>query len=92
MATFMVLHIPRSPPGTQMRPELGDRIASLLGDAYLQLDCIWLVHSVDMADQIRDRLSVGLPPEDGFVVLGIGDEAAWRGLTEEQGEWLVRHV
>ena len=50
------------------------------------------VHSEIEADDIRDRLSDGLPPEDALLVFKIGEQAAWKGLTQEQGEWIVRYV
>jgi hypothetical protein len=91
MATFIVLHIPQT-PGTRAREELAGRVSSVLGGAHLQLDCAWLVHSQETADDVRDRLAVGLPPRDGLLVLEIGQQAAWTGVTEEQAEWLVVYM
>jgi hypothetical protein len=91
MPSFIVLHIPKSPSSPGVDFDLEQRLASI-GEAHLQLDRVWLVHSREMADDIRDRLSTGLPPEDAIVVLEIAEQGAWRGVTEEQGEWLVRYV
>jgi hypothetical protein len=91
MPSFIVLHIPKSPSRPGVDVDLEQRLASI-GDAHLQLDHVWLVHSREMADDIRDRLSTAVPAEDAIVVLEIAEQAAWRGVTEEQGEWLVRYV
>jgi hypothetical protein len=58
----------------------------------MQLGPAWLVRSNETADDLRDRLCAGLPPEDGMLVLEIGEQGAWRGVTEEQGEWLVSNI
>jgi hypothetical protein len=92
MPAFIVLHIPHSRTGTETHGEVGGLIASRLDVPHLQLDGVWLVYSEEMADGILDRLSDGLPLEDALVVFEIGEQAAWRGLTDEQGEWLVSQV
>jgi hypothetical protein len=92
MATFVVLHLPHSPRSTEKRGELGRRIALLSRNSYLQLDCMWLLDAEGPADEIRDRIFTGLPPDDGLIVLGLGGEAAWRNLNEERAAWLLNHV
>jgi hypothetical protein len=91
MRTFRVVHIAHSRTAETHR-EVGRLIASRLKGAHLEIDCVWLVHSEEMADEIRDRLSDGVAPEDALLVLEIGEQAAWRGLTQAQGEWIVGHV
>ena len=92
MPAFVILHIPHSRTGTETQGEVGRLIASRLKGEHLQLDSAWLVRSEEMAGELRDRLAEGLPSEDALVVLEIGEQAAWRGLTGEQGEWLVSQV
>ena len=91
-ATFIVLQIPRSPRSTPCDQELAGLIASLPGGAHLQLGCVWLVRSDESADQVRDRLLASVPNEDALIVLEMGEQAAWAGLTSEEGEWLVSKV
>ncbi len=90
MPSFIVLHIPHSRTGAG--GTIGDLIASQLRGPHLQLDRVWLVHAEETADENRDRLAGGLPPEDALGVLEVGEQAAWGGLTEEQREWILGHV
>jgi hypothetical protein len=92
MANFIVIHVGRTSPVAQSRADLARRIRNLPGAACLDLDCAWLVESDDTADEIRDNLTPSLPPEDALLVFGIGEQAAWAGLREEQADWLVQHL
>ena len=90
MPSFLVIHIGRSSPVLQSRANLRGHIRELPN--HLDLDCAWLVESEETADEIRDSLRPFVPPEDGLVVLGVGEQAAWTGLREQQAEWLVQHL
>jgi hypothetical protein len=45
-----------------------------------------------MADDIRDRIRDGLPPDDRLVVMDVCLEASWHGLTVEEANWIVEDV
>jgi hypothetical protein len=93
MALFLLLPVSQKPLPNSVREELANRIASLAaGGTYLQLGCTWMCESEEIADEFRNRLSIGLSSEEALVVLEIGDQAAWGGLTEDQAEWLIEHV
>ena len=67
-------------------------IASLARGRYRQLGCAWLINSQYLADEVRDRLAVSLPFDDRLLVLGIGLEGAWQGLSENEVDWLLGHI
>jgi hypothetical protein len=92
MPSLIVLHIPHSRTGGETHGDLGRLVVSRLEGAHLNIDCVWLVHSDAMADEIRDSLRDGLPPQDRLLVFEVGEQAAWGGLTPEEGEWIVGHV
>ena len=91
MANFLVIHVGRAAPVAQSRANLVKRLGTLNG-AYLDLDCAWLVESDGTADVIRVYLNASLPPEDGLLVFGLGEQAAWTGLREEQADWFLEHL
>ena len=92
MGNFLIIHVGRTSPVAQSRADLKRRIHALPSGTYLDLDCAWLVASDETADELRDTLGANLPPEDALVVLGIGEQAAWTGLRDEQAEWFVQHL
>lgn len=92
MGIFLVIHVGRSSRVAQSRADLGGRIRALPRGVYLELDCAWLVESDETADELRDTLGAALPAEDALIVLGVGEQAAWTGLREEQAEWFVEHL
>jgi hypothetical protein len=92
MPSFLVVHIGRTSPITQSRNDLRGHIRELPGSDHLDLECAWVVESEETADEIRDRLKLSVPAEDGLLVLGIGEQAAWRGLCEQEADWLVEHL
>jgi hypothetical protein len=92
MPSFLVIHIGRSSLVSQSRSDLRGHIRELPGSEHLDLECAWVVESEETADEIRDRLKQSVPAEDGLLVLGIGEQAAWRGLREQEADWLVEHL
>jgi hypothetical protein len=92
MPSFLIIHIARTGPVANSRRELRGHIRQLPAAQHLDLDCAWVVESEETADALRDRLRQSLAPADGLLVLGIGEQAAWGGLREQDADWLVEHL
>jgi hypothetical protein len=92
MANFLVIHVGRAASVAEARANLVERMGALTGGDYLDLDCAWLVESDETADEIRDKLKPSLPREDGLLVFGLSEQAAWSGLREEQADWFLEHL
>jgi hypothetical protein len=90
MTSFVVL--PISPASAKIADELRKGVASLTGVTSLDLGGVWIVESEATADEIRDAVSAHLPEEDALIVFGVGEQAAWRGLSPNQADWLADHL
>ncbi len=56
------------------------------------LESTWVIASNQTAMQIRDNLFQTMDHDDGLLVTRLSTEAAWHGLSEQNGQWLKRQI
>jgi hypothetical protein len=93
MSAYLICHWERQKGvvESEARAQLARRISELW-DGTLQLDGIWIVHSENTSDQMRDELLPYLPATDALIVVGAGQDAAWAGFAANEAEWLLQNI
>lgn len=78
-----------SAPGRNYE-NLFDGIKKVSNDWAHPLESVWIVETSLSAGQIRDHLTSHIDKNDKLIVLRLGKEAAWYGLSDETSNWIRR--
>ena len=93
MPAYVIYHLPSGRGAAHgAHANLDAKVRALASTDRLQLDNIWIVQRDGTSDQIRDELRASIGADDGLLVLEIGQDAAWAGLPEAVGEWLLENL
>jgi hypothetical protein len=57
-----------------------------------ELEGFWVVQADATSDQIRDELVTVVPEGHGFIVLSLGQDAAWAGVAQSESNWFVENL
>ena len=90
MPAYVIYHLSDAGDARRITDEgLAERMTAVAGRDSLQLPGMWIVQSSGTSDQIRDELRASIGPADGLLVLEIGQDAAWAGVSSTVGDWLL---
>jgi hypothetical protein len=93
MPAYVIYHLPSGRGAAHAAHEnLAAKVKALASTDRLQLDGIWIVQRDGTSDQIRDELRASIGADDGLLVLEIGQDAAWAGVPDAVGKWLLEKL
>jgi len=80
-------------PG-QKYTELHNLIINTYGTRCKPLESFWLVRTSETAEQVRSFVDTNiLDNNDKIIAINVtGDGAAWRGLSEANGQWIKNNL
>jgi hypothetical protein len=71
---------------------LAAKVIALAWTERLPLDGLWIVQRDGTSDQLRDELRPSIGADVGLLILEIGQDAAWAGVSAAVGAWLLEKL